>query len=385
MSLPKLIFCENHYDPITISIMVKLLPTLKKMGYEVFHPEQPASWTLEDNLEFIEEMEMNKAQILAGGKPKNIRDQNLIDYEIKYAEQRAEYFSLTKSFLNELEKTHIEYKGVDVPRSSEDYRDYLSKEGFNLRDKWMSKAYLQDKRSAFGFIGAFHAQGMQQKILEKQSLEEASNSFLFINIYKEKPSSAEEEALRNGEINHPLSLQLYNANEMTEDQIIASILEQIETKFMMKKNQEQKNICNNLHYSYYTNDKLYGFFNKKEEISEEISWKKIHSPKNCLKNSIKKLFGENGYYKASFLSNLDPQGEKYRQEIMDFIQKPQHFDSIIDKLKILGSKAQKEFEKSDYFSIAKFAYPKSRFNSLVQDLLEKYESKPSLGSGFTFQ
>ncbi|MBA3536458.1 MAG: hypothetical protein H0T84_07610 [Tatlockia sp.] len=400
MPLPKIIFCENHYDPISISIINKITPELSKLGYRLFHAEQPDSWTVDDHIEFIEYTENLNAnltpKILVNFSKKN---QAVLELEIKYATRRALYHSLNKSFLKSLKKNQMEYAGIDVPRVSTNYENYISEEGFEVRDKRMAKAYIKEERPVFGLIGAFHAKGMQQKILEQMPKDEASNLFYFVHIHKEDSTSQLEDSLRAGEIDHPLGLHIYNANEMSEDEIIATIIQQISIQQMnilkdiegkasisfQKRYQNQ--ISSSNFFSFDSSNKINDIFEdkksekpgkKKNSQYEKLPWQNKHQ----LIYEIKNSFSEHGVYANSLLSKLDPDGESYRQAIMDFIDKLQHYDAIIDKLKILGRKAQKDLETNSYFSLFKPFYSESKFQSLTSKLVEEFERKPSLNLDF---
>lgn len=340
MPFPKIIFCENHLDPSAVVVMNSLVPELKQLGYEVMHIELPASMTDEDFLNDIENQEKNNIE----------NREKLNENMVQLASLEMNQRSLHKSLIQNLRNNQIEYRCVDIGiNPHQDINYYTSKKGMKKRDKRMTKAYLKEERPVFGLVGLKHAKGMQEKILEQLPKEEASNLFYFVYIhnYKEAPKSKYEPK----DENHPLGLHRFYANEMDEKEIAANIIKQINA--MAEQNSKSP----------------------KEPKDEQAPQKIPSQKKSELLDDIRKTFGDNGEYKNSYSSFTDKQGEKYRKELLDFIDKPQYCDVIIDKLERLGRKAQKDLEQHDLYSFFKYVHSTSPFQTLVSELVQRYQDK----------
>lgn len=100
----------------------------------------------------------------------------------------------------------------------------ITKEGINARDKQFTEFYLNETKPVFGIIGFKYAIGMQEEILKKCLMTKLLLSFIFVNVYKKPAVNPEEIAMRSGAVHYPLGMSLFDANSMTEDQIIDNIL-----------------------------------------------------------------------------------------------------------------------------------------------------------------
>jgi len=234
MSLPYIIFTESHYDPAITRLIKKIAPILRSLGYRYFFSEAPEGTSASGLVDMLNQraksiLPMFQAQKyfvdIGHVEPKFFYENKMLrQYYAAYNAQKEH-----AEFIASLPALDIKYKAIDlkevVDPALEEYM--ASKEGIKIRDAKMARAWLTASVPAIGFVGYQHAAGIQQEILAKWSVEEAREKFCFIHVFSEPPHDDYEERLRSGEIEHPLGLTLINADEISEEKIIASILDKI--------------------------------------------------------------------------------------------------------------------------------------------------------------
>lgn len=237
--LPKIIFCESHYDSISAKILSKIAPKLKNLGYEIYYDEAPKGYSLARvidrfNNEKHKEILKKKNELfpwINNDISSFTKEQLRIINFLKKAQAESEL----GEFFSNLQQNGLEYYAMDLPTKvvplflegliTFEEVDRTTPEAFQERDQYMTNALLSEKRATFSCIGAQHALGIQNKILEKIPQEQAISSFYFVNIYRDSPIVEYESKLRKGEIRHPLGMHFFDANKLSEDEIMDSIIQ----------------------------------------------------------------------------------------------------------------------------------------------------------------
>lgn len=255
-TMPTLIFSEAHADPIVMKILLKMVPELKALGYEIFFEEAPQGFTVQDvNREFqrsIDQYELLKKDFSMSGL--DITDDNVINkfismlrfegvdepslYLIINTLVRYEANLATVSFLKELVINNINFKSVDKNRNNiKDMRELTEENMMEARDKKMANAYLREPRPVFGRIGLMHAEGLQRNILKYLSHEQAYSRFCFIHIYSDQSildrvfeTRKKNKKFQASLLELPLGMTRINAQRKTENEIIDIILGKIREK-----------------------------------------------------------------------------------------------------------------------------------------------------------
>lgn len=234
MSLPFIIFTESHYDPATTRLIKKIAPILRGLGYCCLFSEAPEGTNDRDLVDMLNLTAIRISHAFQAQK--HFVDIGHIEPKYSYENKRLRQLSAAytakkerATFIASLPALDIKYKAIDLEEGVEpSCEDYMkSEEGVKKRDAKMARAWLTASVPAFGIVGYYHATGIQHEILAKLSLEEAREKFCFIHVFSEPAHDDYEEKLRSGEIIPPLGLTVVNAEDTSEEKIIASILDKI--------------------------------------------------------------------------------------------------------------------------------------------------------------
>ncbi|MBA3536026.1 MAG: hypothetical protein H0T84_05375 [Tatlockia sp.] len=217
--LPKIIFLESHADPTVKKVLIRLIPFLKHLDYEVYYDEYSVGENLEKALFFWQlesagDMLRRELKIGKISTPKK-EDCNLANV----------------SFLENLQESQIEYKAIDrtIPYGTEEeIRIYAkSDQGMRERDLNFSNKYVNEERGVFGVLGLAHTPGFQGNLLKVVPKDKISLSYCFIHIVD--PLDAAESEEKFNEINASLPLKSFVVNESSRDvkSIVRAIAVQI--------------------------------------------------------------------------------------------------------------------------------------------------------------
>ena len=243
--LPRLIFSEFHTDPGTAKILFKLVPVLKKLGYEHFFNER-SERTLENEISCGKNIERNYFELVkdfhdAGLDITNREDQlsfcmarykskeMIVSTMHKIIETVGAHRADTEyqKFYESLLTNQIRYSGVDLPIPS--VQQVTDQDYFNKRNIKMANAYLKTTKHVFGRIGLLHADGMQKEIIKDMSPELASATFCFFYIHSESPQGitsdlrSYETNVRNGKEALSFGITAIDATKYKEGEIIRII------------------------------------------------------------------------------------------------------------------------------------------------------------------
>lgn len=273
---PTLLFFETHDDPATTRIIAKLLPMLKKLGYDTFLDELPAYTRGTEDLEAFrkanyEQLITSLAEIMQGiNEEKNL---NLTESECKTDDyfdrnefKKGNYIPTDKfaSVINkmpeftfrgmgihsileigaafevlytQLSENNITYQGIDDART-EEYRYVEDARVFapinQVREMTMASAYCLAEKPVIGRNGLAHVSGIQSILLSEIEKEICLEFFSFFYVFS-KPVHAgslgefEAKARANG-LNLPLGLLALDGSKLSDDEIISAILNEIQKK-----------------------------------------------------------------------------------------------------------------------------------------------------------
>lgn len=245
-TLPTIIFADFHTDSINPKILEKLVPPLKELGYKHFLNEFPNDVTLQDAI-LYEKSPAHSYRCLkkeCRNDGVDLKKKDEFDEYLKLNEIDSESFSVvlhsyrrSKSdfeFYKKLKSNNINYLGIDLDSSYED-ECKITPEMMKVRDKRMSHAFLTGSEPSFGLTGLMHINGIQNEILSKLSLEEASINFCFFYIYSSPPDHKYQDHyydkdIREGKTTLPLEMITIDASEKSKLEIVDIIMNKIKEK-----------------------------------------------------------------------------------------------------------------------------------------------------------
>lgn len=236
--LPKIIFAEDHLNPITAKVLNKLVPKLKELGYETFLDEKAEGSTLQDYLKSIEE----DNSIWQRWVDKLKKD---LDIDIQKEDWCAHPFFSDKEgkeiayflkrhavklsyipFFENLQINKVNYKSIDLKIMNHANLEPSVIAYLNFsRVKQMSRSYLNSSEPAFGWVGYNHIKELQKEISENLSKIGATDQFCFFAIsFGTQPYKfLNEEAL-------PFGISLIDSAKNTEDEMVDLIIKYIKEK-----------------------------------------------------------------------------------------------------------------------------------------------------------
>lgn len=252
MLLPTLIFFDRHDNPINMRILSKMLPGLKELGYQEYFAEQPPGFimghegsleevikrfyenidpclkvlkgclnnlpcdvnakidalktveyncTPDDLLQFAEQFEALLQAMDVNINTADAYKKNIAFYLEKHKDlrSRAILFVTALKFIEAIKTNNICYTPIDdmniaeIARNyNEHTRDFETLETLDklneAREKTMSNAYLSANQPGFGELGINHLTGIQNALLEKITLDELHQRFIFLHLYTNQMS-----------------------------------------------------------------------------------------------------------------------------------------------------------------------------------------------------
>ncbi len=238
--LPRLIFAENHTDPITFQVLAKLTQKLAAISYQSFYDEMPRNSTLDDYLSEVR-IYLSRVKLILKALGKDINDYDKLDLSDPsllltdrsrndFLARYPKYLS-REQFLVELRKSNMDYVAID----DENTGDSTKCPSLQERDNLMAAAYLKSKEPFFARIGLAHVDGIQSRLfLNAANLQEAKNfRFYFIHSLTENKPLPLEQTYRANEAILLTGITVIDANNKSVDEIAASIMTDIFNK--MKK------------------------------------------------------------------------------------------------------------------------------------------------------
>lgn len=282
--LPKLIFAENHSDPITKKILAKLAPKLKKLGYECFFDEYPPNTTLKSAINEMEEWENqfhNLKKAFENNKLDINKPDDLISYaliianktKIDFLEIMKELKSLIirrdgrlayKNLYETLQENSLSYVGIDLSKKMID--ESVESKDLSKRDDQMTNAYLKTNKNVFGLIGLEHSIGMQKKILEEMDKSTASANFCFFHIFSRQDSNDIENRVRAGKEQFSFGITPIDAQSLSEDKIIYIIINEIKKRYdLLQKSKDESSLSKEIKSDQSTSFKI----NESKALSEQ--------------------------------------------------------------------------------------------------------------------
>lgn len=249
----RVIFFENHFDPITGKLLKKLVQPFKQMGFKRFYDEKAPDFLISDMVESVhtarQEYQHLKDQFSKNDLDiNNIADiKKYVNYfycqhiihpahlsatadslmnkilELQlYVDVKVEYLE----FLNELVRHKIQYHGIDLPNMQNNIE--IAMQLLPLRDAQMIKRYLTTQVGVFGRNGLAHSDGMQSEILKHMPVAKAKKSFLFFYVYsidENHPAvTGYDKYMRKAHGELPLGLCAINAINKTADAVAEEVL-----------------------------------------------------------------------------------------------------------------------------------------------------------------
>lgn len=238
MALPHIIFAECHHDPIVWLIIKKMTPKLAELGYKVFFSEAPEGMTLNQfsfhqkiYADFLASNSIYWAKDRADKKEHSDKKDQSYYTDARWMQILGRYSNIISSIecYENLPVHNVEYQAIDAKEIADEHRQeyFTSDAGMKERDRKMSRALLDAPSLVFEAVGFQHIEGIQHELLAELPLQQASSKFYFFYIFSNPGINDYEDKLRNGKIDLPLGLTVFNANDMTEEKIIGSILDTI--------------------------------------------------------------------------------------------------------------------------------------------------------------
>lgn len=247
-SLPKLIFGENHLDLTTPIVLTDMVSQLHDLGYECFYDEIPKGMIMDAQARILLcDSQIETLKILHDEFLKALRNEIPYPPEITLLQlQESEMVFRTlgqinkkwKEFFTWIKENNIQYRAIDLEKlisivyEQEDMEVAITPECMKERDANFVDAYLSENRPIFGRVGCSHFIGMQNKIIERYSIEEASSMFHFVYLYKQSEDLLMEHTKNRLEgIEFPLGVTIINTNEITNtNEIIQTLVNQLKSK-----------------------------------------------------------------------------------------------------------------------------------------------------------
>lgn len=311
---PAFIFVEKSNDPIIGRILTKLAPKLKAIGYECFFDKTPRGSTLEEQIALIEKNEQIYNELEKQFQAHNLDISNKQHLEkfvlltimsmgislVKYSTsdflinigQLIDHHSAAltfKTFLQTLAKNQIQYEGIDFRHFEKAVSLTAIYAYGKFRQEGMADLYLNSSQSVFGRVELAQAMNIQNDLLRKISLEEASARFCFFNINSDL-SSENNENLSS----LPFAFISIDAKNKTDDQIVSMIVKKIIEKqaqfneFVMKQNlsDEMKQInFEQFKEAYFTkyNNTSFFFKNPMSKMKKSLENGEVNSMEDVVK------------------------------------------------------------------------------------------------------
>lgn len=266
--LPTLIFSEEHHDPIVKRVLQYLLPDLKQLGYRSFYDEVSEDYTIPDLIEILNKKITTYNSLVEISKktdnnPKPSYDDLLCKY---YLEENSVVVNFLQhyptnlsylSFLLSLKENSIEFKGIDFKSSCSDEEIKFAKsaEGIIVRDKKMSKHYLEAESPVIGRIGLAHVDGLIRNINESPSKQE----FKFFYIFSSGNIESYQQSL--GRKIHE-DVIIIDATNLNDEEIKKLIFKNIGIEIEAQKDNKPCNIIT-------SSKATASFFNKKTQSNME--------------------------------------------------------------------------------------------------------------------
>jgi hypothetical protein len=262
-SLPGLIFIDVHSDPVTFTILEKLVPILNQYGYTKFLAEYRKSRELDsimtddkNTISFCDQirkiannhhLDINQLNIdneIDFERLTSIPEINKFIFENNYSSsyfkqqlrrgngKQAEYH-----FLITLKKQKIKFQPVCSENS---IYAFSNSEYMIETDLSIANAYINTNEPSFGTVGIAHLKGVQNILLEKSHF--TNLNFCFFHLYStqetlmeknKKQSTSDfpdlERKLRTEENFFSIPVISINVIERTEEEIIEIIINKIES------------------------------------------------------------------------------------------------------------------------------------------------------------
>ncbi|MBA3536630.1 MAG: hypothetical protein H0T84_08480 [Tatlockia sp.] len=262
-SLPGLIFIDVHSDPVTFTILEKLVPILNQYGYTKFLAEYRKSRELDsimtddkNTIYFCDQirkiannhhLDINQLNIdneIDFEKLTSIPEINKFILENNYSSayfkqqlrrengKQAEYH-----FLMTLKKQKIKFQPVCSENS---IYAFSNSECMIEADQSIANAYINTNEPSFGTVGIAHLNGVQNIFLEKSNL--TNLNFCFFHLYSTQETLMEknkiqstsgfpdlERKLRTEEKFFSIPVSSINVMERKEEEIIEIIINKIES------------------------------------------------------------------------------------------------------------------------------------------------------------
>ncbi|RUR19035.1 hypothetical protein ELY21_05785 [Legionella sp. km535] len=191
LKLPHLIFLEEHNQPVTKRILIRLLAKFQEIGYAAFFDELYKDTQLDSIIQGLEQQQgiyeifvKSFTSTHPGINPDfdslilaYLQNPVVLNFLISYP-SRMEYLALAK----ELMKSSLIFKAIDFESTGDVKRDTIwakSKDGMRYRDTLMAEAYISADAPVIGRMGLAHASGLRSVFSERNMSHTCKLFFIY--------------------------------------------------------------------------------------------------------------------------------------------------------------------------------------------------------------